>query len=263
MIIKLWEEDTPYLNGDGESDPSLTCYMAEGNALKPAIIVCPGGGYQMKAEHEGAPIAQWLNRIGITAYVLDYRVVPFKHPVPLTDVQRAVRLVRSRAKEWNVDPHRVGVLGFSAGGHLASSIGTHFDLGGNNPIQSDPVDRESCRPDLLVLCYPVISFGEHRHEGSMLNLLGNNPDDNVRRSLSNELQVTPATPPTFMWHTADDAAVPVENCLLFAQALRASGVPFELHIYPHGRHGLGLAVETPQVAKWTESCEIWLRSNGF
>jgi acetyl esterase/lipase len=152
-------------------------------------------------------------------------------------------------------------MGFSAGGHLASTVGTHFDDG--RADAEDPVDRMSCRPDAMILCYPVITFGEYRHHGSMINLIGENPSDELIKLLSNELHVTPDTPPTFLWHTADDQAVPVQNSLLFAEALRRCGVPFELHIYPHGRHGLGLALGEPSVSSWTELCARWLKNLGF
>lgn len=171
----------------------------------------------------------------------------------------ALRLVRYKAKEWGIDPQRVGILGFSAGGHLAATAGTHFDAGSLSA--SDPVMRHSCRPDFLILCYPVITFGDqYAHLGSMRNLLGPEPSEEMRRHLSNEQQVTEATPSTFLWHTANDAGVPVENSLMFAAALSRHGVPWEMHIFPDGRHGLGLAAEHPQVRAWPELCATWLAS---
>jgi len=198
----------------------------------------------------------------VAAVVLDYRVSPYRHPIPLGDAQRAIRLVRSRAADWKIDPKRVGILGFSAGGHLAGSAATIFDAG--KPDAADPIDRESCRPDAAVLCYAVLTFGEFRHNGSMVNLLGSdNPDAKLRESLSLETRVTRETPPTFLWHTSDDGAVPVENSLLFAAALHKNKVPFELHVFPHGQHGLGLATGVPEVGQWPSLCAAWLKGIGF
>lgn len=226
-----------------------------------AVVVCPGGGYSARASHEGEPVARWLNTLGVAAFVLDYRVAPHRHPVPLGDAQRAMRYVRHHARSWGVDPDRVGVLGFSAGGHLASSVSTHYDQG--NSAAGDPVERQGCRPDLAILCYPVITFGEWRHHGSMVNLLGEDPPETLRHLLSNETQVTPETPPTFLWHTADDAGVPVENSLLYAAALRHQRVPVELHVFPTGRHGLGLAQGDARVRTWTDLCATWLAALGW
>jgi acetyl esterase/lipase len=241
--------------------PRLTPFLLNGPEPTGAVIVCPGGGYARRAPHEGAPVAEWLNSLGIAAFVLDYRVAPHRHPLPLGDAQRAIRTVRQRAEEWAIRPDRIGILGFSAGGHVAASAGTHF--GGGKPQAADPIERQSCRPDALVLCYAVLTFGEFRHEGSMVNLLGEEPPEELRNLLSNELQVTSDTPPTFLWHTGDDAGVPVENSLLFAGALRRNGVPFALHVFPHGRHGLGLATDDPVVGAWPALCGQWLRALGF
>jgi len=256
--IPLWPEGTIPEN---EEIPRLTPYLLDKKEPHAAVIVCPGGGYARRAAHEGQPVAEWLNRIGIASFVLDYRVAPSKHPAPLSDAQRAIRYVRSHAEEFGIDPNRIGILGFSAGGHLASSAGTHFDSG--NPNASDPIERASCRPDLMVLCYPVITFSEYRHSGSMVNLLGEDAPEELRRYMSSELQVTPDTPPAFLWHTSDDPGVPVENSLLLAAALRRNGVPFELHSYESGRHGLGLAQEHPEARTWPDLCELWLRRRGF
>lgn len=264
MRIELWPEGAPYAQGNNVEDrPAITPYLVEGDigAARPAVVVCPGGGYTNRADHEGRPIAQWLNTLGISAFVLDYRVAPYRHPAPLTDAQRALRLVRSRAAEWNLDPNRLGILGFSAGGHLASSAGTHYD--GGNPQAEDPIEREGCRPDFMVLCYPVISFGEYRHDGSRRNLLGDEPLEDEIRLMSNELQVTADTPTAFIWHTSDDPAVPVENALLFAGALSRNKVPFELHSYMTGRHGLGLAEDHPEAQTWPDLCARWLKRSGF
>lgn len=241
--------------------PRLTPFLLGGSEPTGAVIVCPGGGYAGRAPHEGAPVAEWLNSLRIAAFVLDYRVAPHRHPLPLGDAQRAIRTVRQRAQEWRIRPDHIGILGFSAGGHLAASAGTHFDSG--KPQAADPIERQSCRPDALVLCYAVLSFGEFRHQGSMVNLLGPEPPEELRRLMSNELQVTSDTPPTFLWHTGDDAGVPVENSLLFAGALRRNGVPFALHVFPHGRHGLGLASDDPVVGAWPGLCGRWLITAGF
>jgi acetyl esterase/lipase len=258
MSIYLWPENVPYALGQAEEDrPRLVPYIVESNKPTAAVIVCPGGGYARRAAHEGDPAAEWLNSIGISAFVLHYRVHPYKHPAPLSDAQRAIRYVRSHAEQWNINRSQIGILGFSAGGHLASTAGTRFDNG--NPEAADPIDREQCRPDLMVLCYPVISFGEYRHQGSMNNLIGADASEELQAAFSNELQVTKDTPPTFLWHTSDDASVPVENSLLFAAALSKYNIPFELHSYESGRHGLGLAAEHPQAYTWTNLCELWLK----
>jgi acetyl esterase/lipase len=243
-----------------DAAPSLTPYVL-GGGPRAAIVVCPGGGYRRRAPHEGAPVARWLNSLGIAAFVLDYRVSPHRHPAPLDDARRALRLVRHRADEWNVDRSRVGVLGFSAGGHVAATAATQPAAA--DPAAADAVDHQTSRPDALVLAYPVITFGEHRHEGSMLNLLGDDPSTASREALSAELQVSADTPPTFLWHTAEDASVPVQNALLFAQALAAHGVSFALHVFPRGRHGLGLAEDDPVVGAWTGLCATWLADQGF
>ncbi|CAA9300221.1 MAG: hypothetical protein AVDCRST_MAG77-5557 [uncultured Chloroflexi bacterium] len=254
--------------------PRLTPYLIDPPqaAGKPraAVVVCPGGGYRARAAHEGEPVARWLNTLGLHAFVLDYRVAterpddaPALHPLPLQDAQRALRTVRHGARDgrWTVDPARVGILGFSAGGHLAATLATHFDAG--DPTSTDPVERESCRPDAAILCYAVISFLQYPHLGSARNLLGENPALDQRRALSNELCVTAETPPTFLWHTAEDPGVPVENSLLFAGALARHSVPFALHVFPKGRHGLGLAPADPTVHQWTDLCARWLADTSF
>ncbi|WP_251551559.1 alpha/beta hydrolase [Neobacillus muris] len=258
----LWNGEIPFLQlDDQENPPTLIPFLVKESANKAAMIVCPGGGYHHRANHEGEPVARWLNSLGISAFVLNYRTAPYKHPVPLTDAQRAIRFVRSHAEEWNLDKQKVGILGFSAGGHLAASTSTLYHHHGTD--FSDLVDQEDCRPDLAVLCYPVISLLEHFHEGSMINLLGDHPDEEARTLLSCDRNVTADTPPAFLWHTADDASVPVENSLLYAAALSKKKVPFEMHIFPHGRHGLGLASDEPIVGKWTELCAGWLTQQGF
>lgn len=260
MALALWPEGAPYaLGNEREDQPVLVPYFAanQGVGKQAAVIVFPGGGYSNRADHEGEPIAQWLNALGITAFVLEYRVAPYGHPVQQTDGQRALRYVRSRAEEWNLDPGKLGVIGFSAGGHLASTVGTRFDNG--NSDAADFVERFGCRPDFLMLCYPVISMGPCTHEGSRRLLLGEQPGEELIALLSNERQVTEDTPPTFLWHTADDSAVPVDNALLFAGALQRNKVPFELHVFQSGRHGLGLAADHPEAYVWPELCARWLK----
>lgn len=260
--IPLWPDGAPGLNEASPAfNPTITpCACATGHRAG-AVIICPGGGYAGRAPHEGEPVARWLNSLGIHAFVCDYRVAPYRHPYPSLDAKRAVRWIRAHAAKYDVDPAHIGLLGFSAGGHLVATVGTQFDAG--DPTAADPIDRLSCRPDALVLCYPVVSFGPYRHDGSMRNLLGDDPEPELVTALSNELQVTADTPPTFLWHTADDAGVPVENSLLFAQALSAHKVPYELHVFQSGRHGLGLADEDPHVASWSRLCGEWLKGLGF
>jgi acetyl esterase/lipase len=230
------------------------------------MIVCPGGGYGGLAAHEGATYALWLNDQGIAGFVLKYRLgsAGYRHPRMLQDAARAMRLVRARAAEWKLDTKRIGIIGSSAGGHLASTLLTHFDSG--DPQAADPIERQSDRPDLGVLCYAVITMEEFTHAGSRRNLLGDNPSPQLLAELSNEQHVTPQTPPCFVWATDEDKAVPAENSIMFAQALRKAGVPFELHIYQRGPHGIGLGTKTYDPSKfhqWTHDCQIWLKEQGF
>lgn len=259
--IPLWESQE---RGEGvfnEDCPNMQLFLLEGNEPHPVIIIAPGGAYLFRAGHEAFPVAQWLNSKGISAIILNYRLTPYKHPTPLGDAKRAIRLSRAHAEEWNIDPNRVGILGFSAGGHLASSLGTHFDLG--NEQAEDPIEHYSSRPDVMVLCYPVITMGEHTHEGSKLNLLGENPRNELVDLMSNEKQITGDTPPAFLWHTADDAAVDVENSLQFATGLSRNKIPYDLHVFESGQHGLGLALDHPEAKAWPSLCEAWLRRQGF
>lgn len=260
-VIRLWAGKAPGALGDAEKDtPTITAFPANpAKVTGAAIVVCPGGGYAKLAPHEGRDYALWLNELGIAAFVLKYRLAPdgYRHPCMLQDAARAVRTVRARAAEWNVDHGRVGIMGSSAGGHLASTLLTHADAG--DPNASDPVDRQGSRPDLGILCYPVITFGRFAHSGSRKNLLGDKPSQDLLDLLSNEKQVDNRTPPTFLWHTVEDPVVPVENSILFAQALRESGVPFALHLFERGRHGLGLANGHP----WTQNLTLWLKERGF
>jgi acetyl esterase/lipase len=259
--VPLWTGDAPGALGTEDRDrPTLTTFLPFGSKVPTAIIVCPGGGYGALADnHEGRQVANWLNSLGITAFVLKYRLGPrYHHPVELQDAQRAIRMVRSRAKELGIATDRIGIMGFSAGGHLASTAGTHFDMGDANA--PDPIDRLSSRPDFLVLCYPVISFTTpYTHKGSMKNLLGENPDPKLVESLSNELQVTPETPPTFLFHTDADNGVPSENSVLFYLALRKNKVPAELHIFEKGPHGVGLDLGDPVLSMWPTLLANWFR----
>jgi acetyl esterase/lipase len=262
----LWPDGAPgALGSDAVDKPKITVYLApEASATGAAIVVCPGGGYGVvAADHEGKQVAEWLNSLGVSAFVLQYRLGPrYHHPAPLQDAQRAIRTVRARAKEWRVDPARVGILGFSAGGHLASTAATHFDDG--QPAAADPVEQAASRPDFAVLGYPVISlYDPPAHSGSRRNLLGETPDPALVELLSNERLVTPRTPPTFLFHTADDQGVPVANAVLFFQALRAAGVPAEMHVFAHGRHGVGLAPDDPALSQWPKLCALWMKGLGL
>ena len=262
--VYLWDGPAPHATGMDESDrPRITGVLPEARSPTAAIVVCPGGGYCRRAPHEGLPVAKWLAGLGLAAFVLDYRVRPYRHPVPLTDALRAIRMVRARADEWNVDAGRVGILGFSAGGHLAVSAATLFADADAGPASDDPVDRQPSRPDALIACYAVVTFGEHRHHGSMVSLLGDEPDPELRQRLSLENAVSDRTPPTFIWQTADDGAVPVENALLLAGALRTCGVPLELHVYPHGAHGIGLSKDWRVGRLWSAACAEWLDQLGW
>ncbi|KMY43979.1 esterase [Bacillus sp. FJAT-27916] len=244
-----------------EEAPIIVPYMAEQNPARSAVIICPGGGYRMRAWHEGEPVAEWLNTLGITAFVLHYRVNPAKHLEPLADAQRAIRYVRYHAEEWGIDPDKIGLLGFSAGGHLAACAANMSDYPAYKKI--DRIDSASCRPDIAILCYPVITMLEHTHEGSLTCLLGENPKHEARELLSMERHVSKDTPPSFLWHTADDQSVPVINSLLYANQLSTAQIPYELHVFQNGRHGLGLAEEEPDAAKWTGLCASWLSKQGF
>jgi acetyl esterase/lipase len=266
QTIVLWPEGAPGAVGNEDADrPTLTVYLPPAERAVPTgVVVCPGGGYaKLAMDHEGRQVAEWLNSLGVAAFVLKYRLGPrYRHPAPLEDAKRALRLVRSRAGEFRIAPDRIGVWGFSAGGHLASTLATHFDAG--NPAAADPIERVSCRPDFAILAYPVISFAsEYAHKGSRRNLLGDNPDPALVENLSNEKQVTAQTPPTFLFHTNEDQGVPAENSVLFYLALRRAGVPAELHIYERGRHGVGLAPDDPVLSSWPQRLADWLRVRGL
>ena len=268
--ILLWPDGAPGALGEKDDDkPTLTAFLpAPEKATGAAIVICPGGGYGGLAPHEGAGYAEWLAENGIAGIVLKYRLGSkgYRHPAMLNDAARAVRLTRARAGEWKIDAKRVGIMGSSAGGHLASTLLTHFDAG--KADATDPVERFSSRPDLGILCYAVISMGPNTHGGSKQNLLGNSPAPELVELLSNEKQVTKETPPCFIWHTWEDDAVKVENSLDFAAALRKAGVPFDLHIYQKGPHGIGLSIgkngaAPGEVHPWAKDLMVWLKVQGF
>jgi acetyl esterase/lipase len=263
----LWPKGAPGAKGDREADkPTLTIYLPQAaKANGTAVVICPGGGYGFVAmDHEGHQIARWLNDLGVAGFIVNYRHRNrgYGHPAPLEDAQRAIRTVRSRAAEWKVDPAKIGIMGFSAGGHLASTAATHFDAG--DPAAADPIQRVSSRPDFAVLCYAVIAFDEpYTHRGSQQNLLGKDADPALVRSLSNEKQVTAQTPPTFLFHTDEDKGVPAENSVQFYLALRRAGVPGELHVFQRGQHGIGLGRDVPGTSAWPGLCEAWMRNRGL
>ena len=265
--IPLWPDGAPGALGTNATDiPTLTPYFPDAtNATGAAMVICPGGGYAHLAPHEGNDYALWLNQQGVTCFVLKYRLGSsgYHHPAMLNDAARAVRLVRAHAAAWNIDPQRVGIMGSSAGGHLAATLMTHFDAGDTNAI--DVIERQSSRPDLGILCYAVISMGEFAHKGSHDNLLGKNPSPELVNLLSNELQVTTNTPPCFLWTTFEDKTVPMENTMLFAEALRKNQVPFALHIYQKGGHGMGLKDKPPfaNPHPWANECLFWLKEEKF
>jgi len=268
--IPLWPNGAPGALGTSSNDiPTITPYLADPtNATGAAMIICPGGGYQHLSPREGNDYALWLNQHGITCFVLKYRLGAdgYKHPVELQDSARAVRTVRARADEFKIDPKRIAVMGSSAGGHVASMLMTHFDSGDTN--SADAIERQSSRPDIGILCYPVITMGEFAHQGSKNLILGKNPSPELVQETSSELHVDANTPPCFIWCTSEDRTVPPENTLMFAAALRKNHVPFDLHIYQKGGHGMGLGmgVRTPPFANlhpWTGDCLFWLKAQGF
>jgi acetyl esterase/lipase len=262
QTMALWDGKVPGALGDAESDrPTLTLY-ATSSQHEPtaAVIVLPGGSYQhLATNHEGRQVANWLNALGVTAFVLKYRLGPrYHHPVELGDAQRAIRMVRARAKEFGVLPDKIGVMGFSAGGHLASTTETHFDAG--TPQAADPIERVSSRPDFAVLAYPVISLtAEYTHQNSRTNLLGKSPAPELVRELSSDLNVTAQAPPTFLFSSSTDTVVPPENSVAFYLALHRAGVPAELHIFDNAPHGVGLDLADPSVGEWSTLLVHWFR----
>ena len=263
----LWPAGAPGAQGTEAKDkPTLIIYLPEKEkAHGGAVVICPGGGYQHLAmDHEGHQIAHWLNDKGIAAFICDYRHrgKGYGHPAPLEDAQRAIRTVRARAKEFHVDPAKIGILGFSAGGHLTSSAVTHFDNG--KADDADPIQKVSCRPDFGVLCYPVIAFGEKfSHVGSQNNLLGKDAPEDLVKSMSSEKQVTAQTPPCFLWHTYEDTGVLPENSIVFYLACIKNKIPAELHVYEKGRHGVGLGKGITGTENWPTECIAWLKNHGF
>jgi acetyl esterase/lipase len=264
--IVLWPEGAPGALGKTDNDiPTLTPFLPEAAANSgTAIVICPGGGYGGLAPHEGHDYAVFLNQHGVAGFVLKYRLGShgYRHPVMLEDAARAVRYVRAHAADYHIDPKRIGIMGSSAGGHLASTLMTHFDAG--YPQSTDVIEQQSSRPDFGILCYAVIAMvGPNTHTGSRRNLLGDHPSEELEKSVSNELQVTDQTPPCFIWHTWEDNGVMVDNSLNFAKALREHHVEFDLHIYQKGGHGLGLGDRVYPYANahpWTRDLVYWLKA---
>lgn len=264
--VLLWPNGAPGALGNDDGDqPSFTVHLPEPEkATGSAVVIFPGGAYcNLSVDHEGRQVADWLNARGVAAFVLQYRLGPrYHHPIELGDAQRAIRTVRANAAQWGIDPQRIGVCGFSAGGHLASTAGTHYDAG--NSAADDPTEQVSCRPDFMILCYPVITMTDaYTHEDTRKFLLGENPPAELIEYLSNEKQITTDTPPTFFFHTGDDPAVPVENSVMFYLALRKAGVRAEMHIYEHGPHGIGLCLNDPVLGNWSDDLAVWLRGLGI
>ena len=266
QTIPLWTGKAPGALGDADTDiPTLTIYMPrDTTGPMTAVIIAPGGGYGALAmNHEGRLPANYFNGLGMAAFVLKYRLGPrYHHPIELGDAQRAIRTVRARAAEWHIAPDRIGIMGFSAGGHLASTASTHFDAGAASAAEA--IDKASSRPDFAILGYPVVSMTEAwTHQGSKRNLLGDAPDATLARSLSNDTQVTAQTPPTFIFQTNADTTVPAENSVHYYLALRKAGVPAEMHIFKDGPHGVGLAQQDPVLSEWSKLLANWLRASGL
>jgi acetyl esterase/lipase len=275
QVIPLWPEGVPGGKSGGDEIvqnnrvsnvhvPTLTYFPAPGSGEgRTAVVICPGGGYQiLAAGHEGVDVAKRLNAMGVSAFILKYRLKEYGHPAPLQDVLRAIRLVRSRAVEFGVAPERIGVLGFSAGGHLAATAATLYDAPEGRTGAA--LDAVSARPDFAALIYPVISFkGPSAHAGSRRNLIGETPEPALVERLSPELQVTRNTPPAFLVHTAEDKGVPLENSLLFYQGVRAAGGSAELHLYEKGPHGFGLGQGLGPASDWPARLETWMRAHGW
>jgi acetyl esterase/lipase len=270
--VPLWGETIPGpTSKDPKNVPTLSPRLAPADkAVGTAVVVCPGGGYSGRAiDHEGKQIAEWLNERGVHAFILKYRtanesqITPPLEPGPMKDVQAAIRIVRHKAKEYGVDPKRVGVWGFSAGGHLASTAATHFDRGGMDT--RDSVERQSSRPDFAILAYPVISMKDGvTHGGSKRNLLGHKPEPGLVEFYSNELHVTKDTPPTFLFHTKEDKAVLLKNSELFYEALQKAGVEgCKLYVEEKGPHGIGLGQKPKEPSKWPAELEKWMKERGL
>lgn len=262
LEMPLWADGAPGALGKEPKDtPKITVRKVDSSKPTGALIICPGGGYGgLAMDHEGKQIVEWANSMGLTAVLCDYRHrgKGYGHPAPLQDAQRAIRMVRANASQWNIDPTKIGIMGFSAGGHLVSTVITQFDAG--QKVDSDPVAGHSSRPDFAILCYPVISMGSSfTHRGSEVNLLGQNASAETLVQFASERNVRSDTPPTFLMHTAEDKPVPVENSLVFYQAMVAKKVPGELHVYQKGPHGVGLAKNIPGTSDWPLACQRWLK----
>jgi acetyl esterase/lipase len=269
VVENLWSGAAPGALGTSSDDvPSISVFLPpHWQASGAGMVICPGGAYKLlMSSYEGDDIARWLNSFGVAAFVLKYRIAPrYRYPAPLLDARRAIRYVRFNAERFGIHPDRLGIIGFSAGGHLASTVITHFDPG--DAQSSDQVERVSSRPDFAILAYPIVTFhAPYTHAESVANLLGPDPDPAMLDELSNELHVTRDTPPTFLFHTAQDQPVPADNSVLFYEAMRRAGVPGELHIYAEGPHGVGLAnghgraPRVPSLLSWPERAEAWLQS---
>lgn len=262
LEVNLWSDGAPGALGSEPKDiPKLTVRRVESATATGALIICPGGGYGgLAMDHEGKQMVQWANAIGLTAVLCEYRHrgKGYGHPAPLQDAQRAVRMVRANASQWNIDPNKIGIIGFSAGGHLVSTVITQFDPGDKE--SNDPIAQQSSRPDFAILCYPVISMGSSfTHRGSEVNLLGEKASKETLEQFASERNVRPDTPPSFLMHTVEDKAVPVQNSLVFYQSMVAKGVPGELHVYQKGPHGVGLAKSIPGTSDWPLACGRWLK----
>lgn len=277
QVIPIWPEGVPGAIANAKPEieeeggrisnvqvPTLTAYpAAAGLANGTAVVVCPGGGYvRLAFEHEGDAVAKWLNSLGVSAFVLKYRLKEYGHPAPLRDVLRAIRLVRSQAATWKIEPSRIGVIGFSAGGHLASSAATLFDAPEGRTGAA--LDGVSARPDFAILVYPVISLKPpYYHSGSKVNLVGERAPADLVDHLCTDVQVTKDTSPTFLVHGGTDATVPVENSVLFYSALRRAGVPAEMHLYQEGPHGIGLRPGYGPMSEWPARCAEWMKQRGL
>ena len=266
----LWPDGAPGAGGKEDGDcPELIITRVDSDVPTAAVVILPGGGYHGHAMgHEGYDFANWFADLGIQSAICTYRLrgkgnegKGYGHPRPMQDAQRAIQTLRARAKEFGIDPKRIGVIGFSAGGHLCSTVSTHFVLG--EASAEDPIARVSSRPDFSILCYPVIAFDKpYTHRGSQRNLIGGDATPELIELLSNERQVSSDTPPTFLFHTAEDKVVPAENSLQYYLALQRNGVSSELHIFPEGRHGVGLAGDLPGASQWPALCQSWLKRIG-
>ena len=257
-MADLWCSTMPYKMDEEDFIPEIKAYNA---GSKGAVIVFPGGGYGFRAEYEGDEIGEWLQSNGVTAFVVEYRIAPYKHPAELADALRAVKTVRHYADEYGIDRDKIAVMGFSAGGHLATSVSVHYDK--DIYEATDEIDNESARPNASILCYPVIDMGEYRHDGSRQNLLGRPVTEKMKDFMSLHKQVNENTPEAFIWHTSTDGTVPLQNSLMYADALTKENIPCEMHIYPMGPHGMGLAKDEPYVARWADNLLYWLKNKGW